>query len=194
MDSQKTGRLIAALRREMGFTQKQLADAMHLSDRTVSKWERGAGCPDISLLPVLSGLLGVAPENLLTGELGEREAEKGNMKRMKFYLCSNCGNVLTAGGEAELTCCGRRLAPLEAKPADEMHRLTVETVEDECYVTSAHPMEKSHFLTLIALVTCDRATLVRLYPEQSVQVRLPLMRRGRLYVCCSEHGLWEAAL
>lgn len=194
MNSQKTGRLIAALRREKGLTQKQLADAMHLSDRTVSKWERGAGCPDISLLPALSGLLGVAAENLLSGELGEKEANGGNMKRMKFYMCPNCGNLLTATGEAELTCCGRRLEALEAKPADEMHRLTVEEVEDEFFITSPHPMEKGHYLAFVALVTSDRAVLVRLYPEQTVQARLPRMRRGKLYAGCSEGGLWETAI
>lgn len=41
MNCEKTGELIRALRREKGLTQKQLADAMHLSDRTISKWERG---------------------------------------------------------------------------------------------------------------------------------------------------------
>lgn len=191
MDSQQTGRLIAELRKEKGLTQKQLADALHLSDRTVSKWERGAGCPDLSLLPALSDFFGIAVETLLSGELGGKEADGGNMKRMKFYVCPNCGNVLTAAGAAELTCCGRKLEPLVAKPADDMHRMAVEAVEDECYLTSAHPMEKSHFLAFIALVTSDRVTLVRLYPEQTVQVRLPRMRRGKLYVCCSEHGLWE---
>lgn len=41
MDQQKTGALIARRRKEKGLTQKQLADLLHLSDRTVSKWERG---------------------------------------------------------------------------------------------------------------------------------------------------------
>ena len=50
MNAEKTGALIRALRTEQGLTQKQLADRLHLSDRTVSKWERGAGCPDVSLL------------------------------------------------------------------------------------------------------------------------------------------------
>ncbi len=150
MDSQKTGRLIAALRREKGWTQKQLAEAMHLSDRTVSKWERGAGCPELSLLPELSGLLGVAVEHLLSGELGEREADKGDMKRVQFYLCPSCGNLLCSTGTAEISCCGRKLEPLQAKPADEIHRLTVEEVDDEFFVTSSHPMEKAHYLSLLS--------------------------------------------
>lgn len=194
MDSQKTGRLIAALRREKGLTQKQLAESMHLSDRTVSKWERGAGCPDLSLLPKLSGLLGVAIEQLLSGELGEREADKGDMKRVQFYVCPSCGNLLLGTGTAEISCCGRKLEPLQAKPADEMHRLAIEEVEDELFVTSLHPMEKAHYLSFIALVTCDRVVLVRLYPEQSIQVRLPRLRGGKLYACCNEGGLWETAM
>ena len=50
MDCEKTGSLIRGLRYEKGMTQKQLADRMNISDRTVSKWERGQGCPDIELL------------------------------------------------------------------------------------------------------------------------------------------------
>ena len=50
MDCSKVGNLIYTLRTEKGMTQKALANAMNISDRTISKWERGAGCPDVSLL------------------------------------------------------------------------------------------------------------------------------------------------
>ena len=50
MDCSKVGKLIFELRKEKNMTQKELADAMNLSDRTISKWERGIGRPDISLL------------------------------------------------------------------------------------------------------------------------------------------------
>ena len=49
MDCSKVGNLIYTLRTEKGMTQKALANAMNISDRTISKWERGAGCPDVSL-------------------------------------------------------------------------------------------------------------------------------------------------
>ena len=48
MDCSKVGNLIYTLRTEKGMTQKALANAMNISDRTISKWERGAGCPDES--------------------------------------------------------------------------------------------------------------------------------------------------
>lgn len=56
--STNKGNLIAELRREAGFTQKTLAEALHITDKAVSKWERGLSLPDVSLLPKLSLLLG----------------------------------------------------------------------------------------------------------------------------------------
>lgn len=69
MNSIKTGKLICALRTSKGMTQKQLADKINISDKAVSKWERGDGCPDVSILPVLAQALGVEVDNILNGEL-----------------------------------------------------------------------------------------------------------------------------
>ena len=63
MDPIKTGELIRALRMELGMTQQQLAQRLHVGDKAVSKWERGAGCPDVSLLPSLAEALGVPPND-----------------------------------------------------------------------------------------------------------------------------------
>ena len=60
------GNLIAQLRREAGFTQKTLAEALHITDKAVSKWERGLSLPDVSLLPKLSLLLGADMTLLLS--------------------------------------------------------------------------------------------------------------------------------
>ena len=65
MDKEKIGRFICALRKEQGLTQKELAERLHVSDRTVSKWERGAGLPDISTLPAPADSLGIALDELL---------------------------------------------------------------------------------------------------------------------------------
>ena len=68
MDSKKTGLLIAEQRAALGLTQKQLGEQLHISDRTVSKWERGSGFPDISLLEPLADALGLSVLELLQGE------------------------------------------------------------------------------------------------------------------------------
>lgn len=68
------GNLIAELRREAGFTQKTLAEALHITDKAISKWERGLSLPDVSLLPKLSLLLG-ADLSLLLAPSGKHPHE-----------------------------------------------------------------------------------------------------------------------
>lgn len=75
MDSGKTGALIAEARKAMGLTQRQLAETLHISDRTVSKWERGVGFPDVALLEPLADALGLTVRSLLRGEAEPPEAE-----------------------------------------------------------------------------------------------------------------------
>ena len=75
MDCSKVGRLILSLRQERGLTQKQLAESLGLSDRTISKWERGLGLPDVSLLRELSAVFGVNIERILAGDLQPNEQE-----------------------------------------------------------------------------------------------------------------------
>lgn len=62
-----TGKLIAELRKKAGYTQQSLAEVLGITDKAISKWERGISCPDISLLPKLSVLLDADIEALLSG-------------------------------------------------------------------------------------------------------------------------------
>lgn len=68
IDKEQFGRFVAALRKEKGLTQKELAEQLHVSDKAVSKWERALSLPDIALLPPLSEALGVSVAELLQGE------------------------------------------------------------------------------------------------------------------------------
>jgi len=194
MDQRRNGALMAKLRRELGLTQHQMAQRLRVSDQAVSKWERGSGCPDVTLLAPLAEILGVSAERLLAGELISNDRENGNMKRLKFYVCPACGNLLTAAGPAEAFCCGRRLTPLAPQEADGEHAVRVEPVEDEWYVTFGHPMDKNHFIRFFAYVGMERLLLVRLYPEQGGELRIPRLSGGRAYLCCSRHGLFTVPL
>ena len=62
------GKRIAALRKEKGLTQEELAQHMGVSGQAVSKWENDQTCPDISALPKLARLLGVTVDELLEGK------------------------------------------------------------------------------------------------------------------------------
>ncbi|HIV68953.1 MAG TPA: helix-turn-helix domain-containing protein [Candidatus Butyricicoccus stercorigallinarum] len=191
MDVRKTGSLIAALRREQNMTQKELAQLLCLSDRTVSKWERGAGAPDVSLWSDLSEILGISVRDLLAGERTINPKDGGNMKRTKFYVCPHCGNILTASSAAQLTCCGAPLSPLEAKPEDSAHTISVETMDGEYYVSMQHEMSKAHYISFFACLTGDKLYLNRLYPEGDAAARFPRIGMGTLYAYCTDGGLYR---
>ncbi|WP_124064871.1 helix-turn-helix domain-containing protein [Clostridium sp. E02] len=191
MDCVKVGKLILKLRKEKGMTQKELADMMYISDRTISKWERGIGCPDVSLLHELSRILGVNIEKILAGDLEANDTDRGNMKKIKFYVCPTCGNTLYDIGEAQISCCGRKLVSLIAKNEDSEHELVVDRTDGEMYLTLQHEMTKGHFISFVAYVLDDRVLFIKLYPEQTVQVRFSPMQRGELYFYCTKNGLFK---
>lgn len=69
MDAKKTGALIAERRKALGLTQKELAGRLIVSDKAVSKWETGAGYPEVTMLPLLAETLGITVDELLAGEV-----------------------------------------------------------------------------------------------------------------------------
>lgn len=68
MENKKIGQFIAELRKEKQMTQKELAEKLYITDKAVSKWERGLSCPDISLISPLADILGITASELLNGE------------------------------------------------------------------------------------------------------------------------------
>ena len=68
METKTIGKFIAALRKASGMTQKDLAERLNVSDKTVSRWERDEGSPDLASIPVLAEIFGVTCDELLRGE------------------------------------------------------------------------------------------------------------------------------
>ena len=121
IDKERFGAFLARLRKEKGMTQRELADRLHVSDKAVSKWERGLSFPDVSLLIPLADCLGVSVTELLRGErtqqkelpvaevealvnaslsLTGEEQKTGGVRRRRrqlaFGLCALAGLVQTA--------------------------------------------------------------------------------------------------
>ena len=194
MNTDVTGATVKALRENRNMTQAELADRIGVSSKTVSKWETAKGLPDISLLQPLAEALGISVIELMNGQPIINKNTSANMLRSKFYVCPICGNAIHSLGSAVVSCCGITLPPLEAEEADEFHGITVENVEDEHFLTVAHPMTKDHFISFLAYVTTDRLQLVKLYPEGNAETRMQLRGRGVLYCCCNRHGLFKRKL
>lgn len=70
------GKFIAQLRKEKKMTQKELANQLHITDKAVSKWERGLSCPDISLLNPIADILGITTSELLNGQKNEQTSNE----------------------------------------------------------------------------------------------------------------------
>lgn len=68
IDKEKFGSFLAQLRKERGMIQKELAEKLYVTDKAVSKWERGLSLPDIALLQPLADILGVSVTELLSGQ------------------------------------------------------------------------------------------------------------------------------
>lgn len=190
MDTRKVGELIYRLRKEKELTQKQLADQLNLSDRTISKWERGHGCPDVFLLPRLSAVFGVNIENILGGDLLSNEFIGGNMKKSNYFVCPSCTNIVLATGDITLSCCGRKLEPLEAKKATEDEKLIMTESDQEWFISSNHPMTKDHYISFLAFATGDQVQLIKQFPEWSMQSRIPKRKHGKLIWYDTQFGLY----
>ena len=88
MDQKLTGQFIASMRKEKGLTQRELADILLISDKTVSKWETGGGLPEVSLMLPLCNTLGITVNELLSAQRlssseYQNKAEENLMDLMK---------------------------------------------------------------------------------------------------------------
>lgn len=111
------------------------------------------------------------------------------MKKMTYYACPVCGNLTFCTGAAEVSCCGRKLSPLEPRKAREEEKLTVEGVENDWYVTGDHPMRKEDYVSFVAFATGDRLQVVKQYPEWDLQTRIPGRNHGMLLWYSQKQGL-----
>ena len=93
MDQSKTGKFIAQERRVQNLTQRQLADKLAISDKTVSKWECGKGLPEVSLMLPLCEILQITVNDLLSGEkVAEGDYQKKAEENMMDLIRENAEN------------------------------------------------------------------------------------------------------
>lgn len=88
IDNQKFGEFVAQLRREKHLTQKEFAVRLFVSDKAVSKWERGLSIPNVSLLVPMADILGVTVTELLEGQRMEEEQKLNVTEVEKLVTCS----------------------------------------------------------------------------------------------------------
>lgn len=191
MNQYVTSSMIRALREKKQMTQAELAALLHVSDKTVSKWENAKGYPDTSLLESIAGVFGISVAELLSGKAISNVNISANMMRSRFYVCPVCGNVLHSMGEAAISCHGVLLTPAQAEPSDEAHKIFIEGVEDEYYARIEHDMTKQHYISFMAALSPDRIQMVKLYPEGNAEARFQMRGVKRILFYCNQDGLFS---
>lgn len=191
MDHYVTGTTIRHLRECKNMTQSQLAEKINVSPKTISKWETAKGLPDISLLDSIAHALSVSVMELLSGTTVSNRNISANMLRSKIYVCPVCGNIIHTMGETVISCCGIALPALDAEEIDTDHKIVIEPVEDELFLSVPHEMTKTHYISFLAYVTTDKFHLIKLYPEGNAECRFKVRGSGYLYLYCNHHGLMK---
>ena len=123
LNQEKTGKFIAEMRRQQNLTQRQLAERVGVSDKTVSKWETGRSMPDNSILLDVCLILNVSVNELLSGEKLAEEyyvdkaevnmvelVEECEYHRKKGNNCPYCGNQKLLRGYNDLATTNPKLA------------------------------------------------------------------------------------
>lgn len=86
MTSKTMAEVISSRRKELGLTQKDLAEKLDITDKAVSKWERGLACPDTALIPKLAVILGITIEELMTAKPAETPGHRGGEYLLDLIL------------------------------------------------------------------------------------------------------------
>lgn len=190
MNQYVTGTVIKDLREKKNMTQVELAERLCVSDKTISKWERGKGYPDISLLEPISRVFGISVTELISGNAVHNANVSANMLRSKIYVCPICGNVIHSMGEAVVQCHGMLLMPCQAEETDENHMIFIESIEDEYYVRIEHDMTKEHYISFVAALSADKLQIIKLYPEGNAEARFKINGVKKLLFYCNRDGLF----
>lgn len=190
MNAEKTGKLIHDIRVKKGMTQKELAATINVTDKAICKWEKGHGCPDITLLSQLSKVLEIDIQSILQGRLIKNRNVGSNMNYLKFYRCPTCGNLVTSIKDIEISCCGNILNPVSSKISkEEKYRPIIREFDGQYSVSFNHPMTKDDYISNVIIVQYNQIMSINLFAEQEAIVTLPQVAGIHMYVISSKGEL-----
>lgn len=190
MNAEKTGSLIRSLRIKKGLTQKELAHMICVTDKAVCKWEKGRGCPNITLISQLSKVLEVDIQSILQGYLDKNKKIGENMNHLKFYKCPTCGNLVTSIKSVELSCCGNKLSPVSAQTRSEPeYQPVIQEFDGQYSIKFNHPMTKSNYISQVIVVRYDQIMTVNLYAESEAIITIPQVCGIRLFLITNKSEL-----
>ena len=174
MDNQRIGEFIRQLRKEREMTQKDVTEVLHITDRAVSKWERGGGFPEVSLLLPLCRELDITVNELLAGE---RWIIDGNYRRTLEPRLAACDTVFFLDYPLEVC-----LAGVEARRGTVREDMPwIETQEDPEFTAWIRDFARRDLPEIEALLDRYRASrkILRFQSREEGQKYLALLQESR---------------
>lgn len=185
-----TSKIIKEKRKKKGLTQLQLANLLNVSDRTISKWERGVGLPDISILNELSKILQISIETLLEGSKDENKIKSINSLKSKLYYCNKCNNIIHSYIDIDVFCCGTKITSLILNKNNYKYPVNIGIIDNQVNINIKHPMKKDNYISFIFSTRFDKILITKLYPEQNLQINLPQSFKNH-YLYDTKLGLFK---
>lgn len=100
-----SGQTIKNMRIRINLTQKQLAEILCISEKTVSKWETGRGMPDAGIPDSIANALSISVSELFSGDIAVNKNRNSNLQNLCFYACPVCKNTVFSMGKGSFSCC-----------------------------------------------------------------------------------------
>lgn len=182
MDQDKIGKFIATCRKEKGYTQEQLAFQLGISDKAVSKWERGISFPNVSILITLCTLLDISVNELL---LGEHISEDNLKEKSEEVLMEVITHWL---GKEQEVCIDRKVESEIVLRVEDV----VKQYEDVCIPAVNHvsfTVVKGEFIGIMGASGSGKTTLLNMIATMDIPTSGTIMLQGEPLSTLSEKQL-----
>ena len=187
--SYEINEIIYKVRKAKGLTQKELAQILHTTSKTISNWERKKNCVPAEMVSSIVKELKIDRNFFFT----EYISSLSNRTNIRFFHCPVCGNVSWSFSKACHKCCDKILYPMQSSPGNYDHYLYYQSSPDceQITVSTYHPMDDNHYIKFVAYVT-DESVMPIVPPKNApFCTTFPHLRGRQLYMLCSRHGLFD---
>jgi len=175
---------LKAFRRSHKMTQKEFAERIRVSDKTVSAWERGDRHISAEMLTKVLRNFDISPDDFF---LTEEEISDD----FHFYICPKCDNIAIMHKKSKIFCCGIEMQKVQWNPSENSISAKTKIKNDFLYATFMHEMNYNHYIQFVALVKKNGFEIYVMNPGDSPEVCFNFRKRGRLFAYCNVHGLSE---
>ncbi len=179
------GLILKQLRKKLGITQRELAEKINVSNRTVSAWENNTRQMKLDKMLKILESCDMSLYELFT----DRDFPMNNFR---LYICKMCGNIIIAHREADVSCCGMLLKPESMEHFGKFPEYDVQRRDGYIKFTIYHDSHIRHYIKFISYITGKGSSYTTLSYSSPPVLYAPDYGEGELLVYCTRHGLCHA--